>query len=90
MIKLLVLVCGAVCTTGCSTLTGGATYTYNRTSADTCTLEVSTGRVLEGGVAVTLAECDVTVDAGKTTSGSNSISDVVKLVDRLRPEGSKE
>jgi hypothetical protein len=47
-------------------------------------LTVDTARVLEGGVAVTLDECDVTVEAGKTTSGSNSIADVVDLVDRLK------
>lgn len=85
MIKLLLLSCAAVTATGCSALTGGATYTYNRTSADVCTLTVDTARVLEGGVSVELDDCDVNVEAGKTTSGSNSISDVVDLVDRLKP-----
>lgn len=88
MIKLLLLSCAAVTATGCSSLTGGATYTYNRTSADVCTLTVDTARVLEGGVSVELDDCDVNVEAGKTTSGSNSISDVVKLVDRLKPSDS--
>jgi len=68
---------------GCAAFTGGATYTYNRTSADVCTLQVDTARVLEGGVSVQLDDCDVTVDAGKTSAGSNSIADVVDLVDRL-------
>lgn len=83
MIKSLLLSCAAVTATGCSALTGGATYTYNRTSADVCTLQVDTARVLEGGVSVQLDDCDVTVDAGKTSAGSNSIADVVDLVDRL-------
>lgn len=89
MIKLLLLSCAAVTATGCSALTGGATYTYNRTSADVCTLTVDTARVLEGGVSVELDDCDVNVEAGKTTSGSNSISDVVDLVDRLKPSENK-
>ncbi len=81
--KLLVLSCAAFTLNGCVSLTGGATYTYNRTSSDTCSLEVNTGRVLEGGVTVSLDECDVTVSAGKTTSGSNAVSDVVNLITLL-------
>ena len=87
--KLLLLSCAAVTATGCSALTGGATYTYNRTSAEQCTLVVDSARVVEGGIAVSLDECDVTVEAGKVTSGSNSISDVVKLVDLLNGSGGK-
>ncbi len=83
MLKLLLLSCAAVTATGCSALTGGATYTYNRTSPDTCSLEVDTGRVLEGGVTVSLDECDVAVSAGKTTGGSNAVSDVVNLITLL-------
>ncbi len=85
VIKLLVVLTGAVALAGCSSLTGGATYTYSRTSAEQCTLVVDSARVVEGGIAVSLDECDVTVEAGKVTSGSNSISDVVKLVDLLKP-----
>ena len=77
MIKLLVVLTGAVALAGCSSLTGGATYTYSRTSAEQCTLVVDSARVVEGGIAVSLDECDVTVEAGKVTSGSNSISDEV-------------
>jgi len=83
MIKSLLLSCAAVTATGCSALTGGATYTYNRTSADVCTLTVDTARVLEGGVSVELDDCDVNVEAGKTTSGSNAVSDVVNLITLL-------
>lgn len=83
MLKLLLLGCAALTATGCSSLTGGAIYTYNRTSAEVCTLTVDTARVLEGGVTMSLNECNVTVNAGKTTSGGNTVADVVNLVTLL-------
>lgn len=72
---------------GCALLgiSDHATYNYSRTSADICTLDVDSGRVLSGGVDVKLTACDVTVTVGKVENGGgNSLGDVIGLATILR------
>lgn len=73
----------ALCMTGCAGLSGNAVYKYQKTGDD-CTLTVDTGRVLAAGIAVTLEECDVKVEAPSVGQGANPVKDVIAILDAAK------
>jgi len=68
---------------GCAGLSGNAVYKYQKTGDD-CTLTVDTGRVLAAGIAVTLEECDVKVEAPSVGQGANPVKDVIAILDAAK------
>lgn len=72
-----------LCTTGCAGLSGNAVYKYQKTGDD-CTLMVDTGRVLAAGIAVTLEDCNVSVEAPSVGQGANPVKDVLAILEAAK------
>lgn len=71
---------------GCALLTGNATYVYERVNQDgsSCTLNVDSGRTVQGGVGMTIGNsCELQVQANGVGQGGSSIPDLNGTLDRL-------
>ena len=77
------LLVGVLLLGGCASLGGNSVYKYQKVGED-CSLTVDTGRVLAAGIAVTLEECDVKVEAPSVGQGANPVKDVIAILDAAK------